>query len=72
MNIPKLITSAPFDKDIAPGKNSKNYKRTPMSIPDSRVGRITSYKNCFNLFYLSVVVYWWSTLLLFLDMSNLE
>ena len=32
----KSINVAPFNKDVAPGKNLKN-KRTCMFIPDSRV-----------------------------------
>jgi hypothetical protein len=36
----KSINVAPFNKAVAPGKNLKKNKRTPMFIPDSRVGSI--------------------------------
>ena len=33
----KIINVATFNKDVAPGKNPKINKRTPMFIPESRV-----------------------------------
>ena len=40
----KSINVAPFNKAVAPGKNLKKNKRTPMFIPDSRVVPVNKHE----------------------------